>query len=112
VHLNPGATHSSPAKDEGVGGNFRAVRARAIEAFEREYVIDLLRAHQGNITQAARTAGQDRRAFGRLVKRHNIRREALSLKRKASGVAGREVVVPPRIYFHPVRFLKTGSWAN
>jgi transcriptional regulator with GAF, ATPase, and Fis domain len=40
--------------------------------FERQFVSETLRAHQGNITQAARAAQQDRRAFGRLVKRHKI----------------------------------------
>ena len=58
-------------------GGYRAARARAIEAFERHYVIEMLRAHNGNITQAARRAGQDRRAFGRLVKRHKIDRRAI-----------------------------------
>jgi DNA-binding NtrC family response regulator len=76
-HLNPAGADSARANDERVDGNFRVARARAIEAFEREYVIDLLRAHNWNITQAARSAGQDRRALGRLVKRHNIQREAL-----------------------------------
>jgi DNA-binding NtrC family response regulator len=58
-------------------GGFRAARARAIEAFERQYVSETLRAHNGNITQAARWAGQDRRAFGRLIKRHKIDRRAI-----------------------------------
>jgi DNA-binding NtrC family response regulator len=50
----------------------RVARAR----FERNYLIDLLRAHRGNITQAAHTAGQDRRALARLIKRHNIQSES------------------------------------
>jgi hypothetical protein len=36
-----------------------------------------LRTNGGNITRAARWAHQDRRAFGRLVKRHKIERGAL-----------------------------------
>jgi DNA-binding NtrC family response regulator len=51
---------------------FRDARDRAIHTFERQYVEDLLRRHAGNITRAARDAKQDRRAFGRLVKRHGI----------------------------------------
>jgi DNA-binding NtrC family response regulator len=58
-------------------GGFRVARARAIEEFERYYVIEILRAHNGNITQAARSAHQDRRAFGRLVKRHRIDRRSI-----------------------------------
>ena len=61
-------------RDGGACLSFRAARAHAIEAFERQYVIEMLKEHKGNITQAARGAGQDRRAFGRLVKRHRIDR--------------------------------------
>jgi len=32
----------------------------------------MLRKHVGNITHAAREAGKDRRAFGRLVKKYNL----------------------------------------
>ena len=48
----------------------------ALEAFERRYVEDLLHKHHGNVTRSAREAKQDRRAFGRLVKRHHIDRRA------------------------------------
>ncbi len=58
-------------------GHFRTARATAIEAFERRYVEDLLRKHHGNVTHAAREAGQDRRAFGRLVKKYSLTRQAL-----------------------------------
>ncbi len=73
-HVQPQTATSAAAAvaeaAEAVG--FRAARARAIAAFERQFLSDTLRAHQGNITQAARAAQQDRRAFGRLVKRHKI----------------------------------------
>jgi two-component system response regulator GlrR len=73
-HLRAALTEgeSQPEPPQSETGPFRAARARAVAAFERQYVIEMLRAHHGNITQAARTAHQDRRAFGRLVKRHNI----------------------------------------
>jgi DNA-binding NtrC family response regulator len=51
---------------------FRAAKAAAVAAFERRYVEDLLRKHGGNVTHAAREAQQDRRAFGRVIKRHQI----------------------------------------
>jgi len=60
----------------GASRSFREARARAIESFERQYVLETLHQHKGNITQAARQAGKDRRAFGRLVKRYNIDRES------------------------------------
>ena len=49
--------------------NFRSAREEAIQAFERAYVKDLLHRNQGNVTWAAREAGQERRAFERLVKK-------------------------------------------
>ena len=59
------------------GVNFRQARAGAIATFERLYVEELLRKHRGNITRAASEAEKDRRAFGRLVKKYDIKRQAL-----------------------------------
>lgn len=56
----------------GVEG-FRQARLRAIERFERSYVEDLMDKCNGNVSHAARLAKKDRRAFGRLVKRYDIR---------------------------------------
>ena len=53
--------------------NFREARARTIEAFERDSVVDALRRADGNVTRAARLVQKDRRVFGRLMKRYNIR---------------------------------------
>jgi two-component system response regulator GlrR len=58
--------------DEVVAENFRRARARAIEEFEKRYVEDLLRKHDGNVTRAALEANKDRRAFGRLKKKYKI----------------------------------------
>jgi two-component system response regulator GlrR len=71
VHPAHGAASETAAGQTETGG-FRAARAHAIEVFERQFISEALRAHQGNITRAARAAQQDRRAFGRLVKRHKI----------------------------------------
>lgn len=59
--------------------DFRGQRAAAVANFERHYVEDLLRKHNGNVTHAAREAQQDRRAFGRFIKKYNINRTALSM---------------------------------
>ncbi|HXB69547.1 MAG TPA: sigma-54 dependent transcriptional regulator [Candidatus Acidoferrales bacterium] len=58
--------------EERHSGAFRDARARNIEAFERRYVEDLLRQNSGNVTRAARVAGKERRAFGRLIKKYGI----------------------------------------
>jgi two-component system response regulator GlrR len=52
--------------------SFREAKARALAAFERAFVRELLQRTHGNITEAARQSKQDRRAFGRLVKKHNL----------------------------------------
>jgi DNA-binding NtrC family response regulator len=64
-----------PAPADGPPGTFRQARTRAIELFERRYVEDLMRECGGNVSRAARLAGKDRRAFGRLVKRYGVGRE-------------------------------------
>lgn len=52
--------------------SFRAGKRRAIESFEKAYVQALLEACRGNMTRAAREAGKDRRAFGRLAKKYGL----------------------------------------
>ena len=66
----------SPGR-EATGGGFRESRARAVESFERAYVESLLRKHHGNVTRCAREARQDRRVFGRLIKKYRIDRLAV-----------------------------------
>ena len=52
--------------------SWRAAKAAAVSQFERSYLEDLLRAHRGNITQAAQAARQDRRSFRRLIQKHGL----------------------------------------
>jgi len=47
-------------------------RAQALAQFEQAYLKELLRAHRGNVTQAARAAQMERRAFGRLLKKYHL----------------------------------------
>jgi DNA-binding NtrC family response regulator len=62
----------SDACANAAGSTFRAGRTQAIQMFERSYVQEMLARHAGNITRAAREAGQERRAFGRLVKKYQL----------------------------------------
>jgi DNA-binding NtrC family response regulator len=57
--------------------SFRRGRAQVLDAFERGYVTRLLDKHGGNVTRAAREAQKDRRAFGRLLKKHGLRSGAI-----------------------------------
>ena len=52
--------------------SFAQRKASVIAEFEKDYLTDLLRNHRGNVTHAAQEAGKDRRAFGRLIKKHQI----------------------------------------
>jgi len=52
--------------------SFRSAKQRVIESFERTYIEHLLERHEGNVTRAARDAGKERRALGRLVKKYGI----------------------------------------
>jgi len=53
---------------------FREVKQETIDAFERAYLTELLRTHRGNLAQAARAAGMDRKNLWALVERHGLDR--------------------------------------
>ena len=51
---------------------FQALKRQAIESFERAYLTQLMSDHQGNVSQAARAAGKERRDLGKLLKKCQI----------------------------------------
>jgi Response regulator containing CheY-like receiver, AAA-type ATPase, and DNA-binding domains len=53
-------------------GSFKEAKAAQIAQFERAYLLDVLSTCNGNITQAARVARKNRRAFWQLVRKHKI----------------------------------------
>jgi two-component system, NtrC family, response regulator GlrR len=59
-------------------GGFQAMKARMIDEFERAYLSKLLSSHQGNVSQAARAAQKERRAFQRLLHKHGLDRREFS----------------------------------
>ena len=52
--------------------SFRTMKAKTIAQFERSYIQDLLRKHDGNISKAAHAAGKHRRAFWEIMRKHQI----------------------------------------
>jgi DNA-binding NtrC family response regulator len=54
------------------GASFRDAKRAALEAFELEYLSDLLRCNGGNISRAARSAGKERHDLRRLLKKHRL----------------------------------------
>jgi two-component system, NtrC family, response regulator GlrR len=51
---------------------FREAKSQAVTQFEKQYIQELLSTHQGNISQSARAARKDRRAFYELIRKHKI----------------------------------------
>ena len=53
-------------------GKFQDEKAFCINQFERDYLSNLMSFSDGNVSRAARIAGKERRALGRLLKKHGI----------------------------------------
>jgi two-component system, NtrC family, response regulator GlrR len=62
----PGISDEAPPKD------FRTAKSRIVLLFEHKYLEELLTAHSGNISRAARAAGKNRRALWELIRKHGI----------------------------------------
>ena len=54
------------------GDSFKSQKARAIYEFEHRYLESALAQHSGNITEAAKGAAKNRRAFFHLLRKHNL----------------------------------------
>jgi DNA-binding NtrC family response regulator len=58
-----------PAAEE---QSFHAMKSRAVQRFEHDFLATVLRAHDGNITRAAFAAKKNRRAFWELLRKHGL----------------------------------------
>jgi DNA-binding NtrC family response regulator len=56
---------------------FRDLKKEVVEAFERRYTLELLRAHGGNVAAASRQAGMDRKNLWTLAKKYDIDLESI-----------------------------------
>lgn len=87
IHLSPGEciepnhlvlapSLDARAQPAATGGNgsrsFKALKQEAIDSFERQYLVRLLRENAGNVTRAALAAGKERRDFGKLLNKHRL----------------------------------------
>src|SRR4029079_11188279 len=73
VPISPAAPTPSPPEEllaEGV--TFKDAKERWVAAFERDYILQLLRRNTGNISHAARAADIDRKYFRKLMKKYDI----------------------------------------
>jgi len=81
VVCSPGTQIAAPAVDLNARAGppdtglqkFRSAKLNAIETFERGYVRQMMEKNGGNVSRAAREAGKDRRAFGRLARKYGVR---------------------------------------
>lgn len=51
---------------------YSSAKSAALEQFERQYLTRLMERSRGNVSQAARLAGKERRALGKLLKKHGL----------------------------------------
>jgi DNA-binding NtrC family response regulator len=78
LQILPGADSSpriepfEPDAQEIGGISFAEAKSRAVAVFERDYLIRLMAETQGNVTRAARVAGKERRALGKLLKKYGV----------------------------------------
>jgi DNA-binding NtrC family response regulator len=70
--LDLGTDGAGACSPVALGGSFRSAKVHAIQEFERDYLERLMKLTDGNISQAARLCGKERRALGRLLKKHGI----------------------------------------
>ena len=57
----------------GEAGSFKHAKQAAVTTFERSFLIDLLKRHDGHMGRAARESGVGRKTSERMVKKHGLR---------------------------------------
>jgi DNA-binding NtrC family response regulator len=72
IHLGDSAQQSAAQTTPSDAASFKSAKAQAIGQFERRYLHDILQQTDGNLSEAARLAGQDRSAFGKLARKYGM----------------------------------------
>jgi DNA-binding NtrC family response regulator len=72
--IKPPSTGKRAAADDGapMSKPYNEAKLAVVEQFERNYVTTLLEQHDGNISQAAKSAGLPRKSLARIMSRHQI----------------------------------------
>ncbi|HET7057652.1 MAG TPA: sigma-54 dependent transcriptional regulator [Nitrospiraceae bacterium] len=52
---------------------FKEAKQEVVRSFERQFLLDLLKRHQGHLGHVAKEAGVDRKTIERMVKKHGLR---------------------------------------
>lgn len=62
---------------DAIDSNFGTAKSHVVARFEREYLTDLIRRANGNVSEAARLSGTERRQLGKMLKKHGIESKPL-----------------------------------
>jgi two-component system, NtrC family, response regulator GlrR len=84
----PQATGANDTRGESPAaslGTYNEARQQALSRFEREYLDRLMTAAGGNVTHAARLAGKERRAMGKLLKKNGFTHPGLDSPSSCDG---------------------------
>jgi two-component system nitrogen regulation response regulator GlnG len=80
---HPAAAFETPPKKEGEGFAhididvpFKVAKQKLVDEFDRRYLQQLLEAHDGNISAAARAAGIERMSIYKMIRRLGLDKEA------------------------------------
>ena len=74
--MRPDGPTAAPCEADSAVLAFSDAREQMMRDFERTYLERLMQAARGNVTNAARLAGKERRALGKMLKKHGIERAA------------------------------------
>ena len=75
--------------------SFNEAKKKVVDAFEKRYLSWVIREARGNVTLAAEKAGKERRALGKLLKKHGVDKEGVSgYERRATGAPTRRTAEP------------------
>lgn len=71
---NATPTNTNPATNgTNIAGSYMEMKKEWVDAFEKEYLVNTLTRHDGNVSAAAREAKLDRSNFLRLLRRHAVK---------------------------------------
>ncbi len=71
LYRHPMGAFGADTHDEASG--FKEAKQEVVRSFERQFLVDLLKRHQGHMGHVAKEAGVDRKTIERMVKKHGLR---------------------------------------
>lgn len=77
------ATNGADTPSDLLSESYHVARDRVLATFEQNYLAELVRVAEGNMSKAARLAGVDRTTLYRLMERHGLQRESVVSKNRS-----------------------------